>query len=106
MAGKRNDLFKRAEAELHVLGGEISKRKSADAAGASLTADMRAASAMLRAGVECHGREAQELSLKMLDAALDAATRQRQGAGRMGLELRERADRMVQTVLDAESAVR
>ncbi len=106
MARKRNDLFKRAEAELYALGDQISKRKSADAVGASLTADMRAASAMLRAGLECHGKEAQALSMKMLNQSLEAAGRQEQGTGRIGLELREQADKMVQAVLDAESATR
>ena len=106
MARKRKDLFKRAEAELYALGDEITKRKTADAEGASLTAEMRAASAMLRAGLECHGKQARDLSLKMLTNTLDAAGRQEPGAGRHALDLQVQADRMVQAVLDAESAIR
>ncbi len=106
MARKPRDLFKRAEAELFALGGEITKRKSADAKGAGLTAEMRAASAMLRAGLEVHGKQARDLSLKMLTNTLDAAGRQEDGAGRHGPELQAQADKMVQAVLDAESAIR
>ena len=106
MVRKRQDLFERASAELYALGGEISKRKSADAAGAGLTAEMRAASAMLRAGLECHGKQAHTLSLKMLTDTIDAASLQDRGAGAEGLELRARADKMVQAVLNAESAIR
>ena len=106
MAGKQKDLYERAEAELYALGDQINKRKSADEAGISLTADMRAASAILRAGLECHGKEAQGLSFNMLNETLEAAGRHAQGTGRSGLELRERADKMVRAVIDAESATR
>ena len=102
MARKRRDLFERAEAELYTLRGEISKRKSADAAGAGLTAEMRAASAMLRAGLDCHGKQARALSLNMLSDTIDATA----DAGGGALKLRARADKMVQAVLDAESAIR
>ncbi|MDP7343630.1 MAG: hypothetical protein QF767_09815 [Alphaproteobacteria bacterium] len=106
MARKRNDLFKRAEAELYALGGEISKRKSAEAEGANLTAKMRAASFMLRAGLDCHGTQARDLSLEMLTNTLDAAGRDKESPGRQGLKLRTQADKMVQAVLDVESAIR
>ena len=106
MARKRRDLFERAEAELYARGGEITKRKSADADGASLTAEMPAASAMLRAGLDCHGKQARDPSLKMLTNTLVAAGRQEAGAGRHGLELQARSDKLVQAVLDAESAIR
>ena len=105
MVRKRQDLFEWAEAELYTLGGGISKRNSADAAGAGLTAEMRAARAMLRAGLECHGKQARTLSLKMLTDTIDAASLQDRGAGAEGLELRARADKMMQAVLDAESAI-
>lgn len=39
MTRKRQDLFERVEVELYPLGGEISKRISADAKRAGLTAD-------------------------------------------------------------------
>jgi len=106
MGRKRNDLFKRAEAELHALGGEITKRKMAEAEGASLTAEMRAASSMLRAGLECHGEQARDLSLKLLSNTLDAAARDGKGGAGEGLDLQAQADKMVQAVLDAESAIR
>ena len=73
MVRKRQDLFERAEAELYTLGGEISKRKSADAVGAGLTAEMRAARAMLRAGLEYHGKQARTLSLKMLTGTVHSS---------------------------------
>ena len=106
MARKRNDLFKRAEAELHALGDEITKRKLAEAEGSGLTAEMRAASSMLRAGLECHGEQARDLSLKMLTNALDDDAAANKGGASEGLDLQAQADRMVQTVLDAESAIR
>jgi hypothetical protein len=106
MARKSNELFKRATAEIYALGDEITRRKSAEAEGSSLTAEMRASSAMLRVGLECHGKEARTLSHTMLTRVVNAAQRPNQGAGRSGLELRAEADKMVQALLDAESATR
>jgi len=102
-------LLERATAEIHALGDEITERKSAEAGGNTLTAEIRAASAMLRAGLECHGKEARCLSLNMLASTLNAAQDSEQYPdhnGRNGLQIRAQVDKMVQALLDAESATR
>lgn len=109
MARNSNELFKRATAEIHALGDEITERKTAEAGGNTLTAEMRAASAMLRAGLECHGKEARGLSLNMLANTLNAAQDSENHPdhnGPNGLRIRAQADKMVQAMLDAESATR
>jgi hypothetical protein len=51
MAKNTTELFDQATAEIHALGDEITQRKSTKVGGNSLTAKMRASSAMLRAGM-------------------------------------------------------
>ena len=109
MARNSNDLFDRATAEIHALGDEITERKSAEAGGNTLTAEMRAASAMLRAGLECHGKEARGLSLNVLVNTLNAVQdceKQPARTGPNGLEIRAQADKMVQALLDVERTTR
>jgi hypothetical protein len=102
MAKNTTELFDQATAEIHALGDEITQRKSTEAGGNSLTAEMRA-------GMECLGKEARGLSLNMLAATLNAAQDSAlhlEHNGRNGLDIRAGADKMIQALADSESATR
>jgi len=109
MVKNTTEVFDQATAEIHALGDEITQRKSTEVGGNSLTAEMRASSTMLRAGMECHGKEARGLSLNMLAATLNAvqdSALHLEHNGRNGLDIRAGADKMIQALADSESATR